>query len=60
LGRLDQINTELESVISGLLRVTGKTRPEVPPAPSLTFESARDYGDVGRRNGRNGVPARPE
>ena len=46
LGRLDQLNTELESVISGLLRVTGKSLPEAPPTPSLTFESARDYGDV--------------
>lgn len=46
LGRLDQLNTELESVISGLLRVTGKALPEVPPTPSLTFEAARDYGDV--------------
>jgi hypothetical protein len=48
LGRLDQLNTELESVISGLLRLTGKTLPAVPPTstPSLTFESARDYGDV--------------
>jgi transposase len=46
LGRLDQLNTELESVISGLLRVTGKSLPEAPPAPSVTFESARAYGDV--------------
>lgn len=46
LGRLDQLNTELESVISGLLRVTGKSLPEAPPTPSLTFDSARDYGDV--------------
>ena len=46
LGRLDQLNTELESVISGLLRVTGKSLPEVTPTPSLTFEAARDYGDV--------------
>ena len=46
LGRLDQLNTELESVISGLLRVTGKSLPAVPPTPALTFESARDYGDV--------------
>jgi transposase len=46
LGRLDQINSELESVISGLLRVTGKSLPETPPAPAVTFESARAYGDV--------------
>lgn len=46
LGRLDQLNSELESVISGLLRVTGKTLPEAPPSPAIAFESARDYGDV--------------
>lgn len=46
LGRLDQLNTELESVIAGLLRVTGKTLPTPAPMPALTFESARDYGDV--------------
>lgn len=46
LGRLDQLNSELESVISGLLRVTGKSLPEAPSSPALTFESARDYGDV--------------
>ena len=38
LGRLDQLNTELESVITGLLRVTGKTAPLVAPTPSLTFD----------------------
>lgn len=46
LGRLDQLNSDLESVISGLLRVTGKTLPAALPSPNLTFESARDYGDV--------------
>ena len=46
LGRLDQINTELNSVISGLLRVTGQTPVVPPPAPSVSFEAARDFGDV--------------
>lgn len=44
LGRLDQLNSELESVISGLLRVTGKTLPAA--TPSVAFEPARAYGDV--------------
>lgn len=44
LGRLDQLNSELESVISGLLRLTGKALPTA--APSVAFESARTYGDV--------------
>lgn len=49
LGRLDQLNTELNSVISGLQRVTGQVpnataAPASPPA--LSFDAARDFGDV--------------
>ena len=29
LGRLDQLDSQIESVISGLLRVTGKQAPRV-------------------------------
>ncbi|WP_024301533.1 IS1634 family transposase [Pseudogulbenkiania sp. MAI-1] len=43
LGRLDQIGSELESVISGLLRLTGRS---VPDHVAPTFESARALGDV--------------
>jgi transposase len=43
LGRLDQLDSELESVIAGLCRVMGKA---MPVAPAATFESARAYGDV--------------
>jgi hypothetical protein len=46
LGRLDQLGSELESVISGLLRVTGRSLPEVPAAPCVAFESLRALGDV--------------
>ena len=46
LGRLDQLSTELESVISGLMRVAGKTPPIPLPEPVVTFECARDFGDV--------------
>ena len=46
LGRLDQLNTELESVITGLMRVTGKTMPAPAPVPVVSFQSARDFGDV--------------
>ena len=46
LGRLDQLDTELDSVISGLLRVTGKSAPAAAAAPTIRFESARDFGDV--------------
>src|SRR5580692_6472026 len=43
LGRLDQVGTELESVISGLLRLTGRS---VPDRVAASFESARALGDV--------------
>ena len=46
LGRLDQMGGELESVISGLMRVTGKSVPAATAAPVVAFEAARDYGDV--------------
>ena len=46
LGRLDQLGKELESVIDGLLRVTGRSLPEAGEAPAMTFESARALGDV--------------
>lgn len=49
LGRIDQLNTELKSVIAGLQRVTGQTpAAPAPPAapPVLSFDSARDFGDV--------------
>ena len=46
LGRLDQLDSQIESVISGLLRVTGKQAPAAPVVPTVSFESARDFGDV--------------
>jgi transposase len=47
LGRLDQLDGELDSVIRGLLRITGREAlGENPPTPSVTFESARALGDV--------------
>ncbi|CDS54738.1 Mobile element protein [Polaromonas sp. CG9_12] len=46
LGRLDQLRGELQSVISGLQRITGQTPVASPPTPTVSFESARDFGDV--------------
>ena len=46
LGRLDQINTDLNSVISGLQRVTGQTPVASQSGPTVSFEAARDFGDV--------------
>lgn len=47
LGRLDQISGDLDSVIAGLLKVTGRS-PELltPEVPSIEFETARTLGDV--------------
>jgi transposase len=46
LGRIDQVGTELKSVIAGLQRLTGQT-PSAPSAPpTLSFDAARDFGDV--------------
>ncbi len=46
LGRLEQIAGDLDSVISGLLKVAGRDPlPEASP-PTVSFESARALGDV--------------
>lgn len=45
LGRADQIADDLDSVINGLLRVSG--RPSVDDdGPAVEFDSARSFGDV--------------
>ncbi|OZB70453.1 IS1634 family transposase [Thiomonas sp. 13-64-67] len=46
LGRLDQLGTDLQSVISGLQRLTGQAPATAPSIPTLQFEPARDFGDV--------------
>jgi len=47
LGRLDQLGGELDSVISGLLKVVGREPiGAATPEPSVSFESARALGDV--------------
>jgi transposase len=52
LGRLDQLTGELDSVIEGLLKVSGRDPVSVKSAPaaieasSLSFESARALGNV--------------
>jgi len=47
LGRLDQLDGGLDSVINGLLKATGRGfLPEAPAAPTVSFESARALGDV--------------
>ena len=46
LGRLDQLGDQLDQVIAGLSRAAGKVVPEPATAPSMTFESARAFGDV--------------
>ena len=44
LSRVDQVDGALDSVISGLLKITG--REALPTPPTITFESARSLGDV--------------
>ena len=47
LGRIDQLGDQLDQVIAGLSRATGKPVPESAPTPPvMTFESARAFGDV--------------
>ncbi len=47
LGRLDQRDGGLDSVIKGLLKVSGReAMVVVPPTPTVSFESARAFGDV--------------
>ena len=48
LGRADQINQELDAVINGLMKVTGREVSSSDPitANDLLFESARNLGHV--------------
>lgn len=46
LGRLDQLTDSLDSVISGLLKVTGRPDFLNAPLPAIEFESARALGNV--------------
>ena len=47
LGRLDEVDGALDSVINGLLKATGrKPMDSGAEAPKVTFESARAFGDV--------------
>lgn len=46
LGRLDQMDGTLDSVIAGLLKVTGREMQARATPPSVTFESTRALGDL--------------
>ena len=47
LGRLDQLDGGLDSVIKGLLKVSGREpMAALSPTPAVSFESARAFGDV--------------
>ena len=45
LGRLDQLTDSLDSVISGLLKATGRPDFLNVPLPAIEFESARALGN---------------
>lgn len=46
LGRLDRLDGRLDSVISGLLKATGRADVLNAPMPEVEFESARALGNV--------------
>ena len=46
LGRLDQLGGELDSVINGLLKVSGREPLGGTTTPTVSFEMARTLGDV--------------
>ena len=46
LGRLDQMDGSLDSVIGGLMKVTGREAPAPTVPPTVTFESTRALGDL--------------
>jgi len=49
LGRMDRLGSELESVIAGLLKLTGRSVADVierPTQAAVAFEPARALGDV--------------
>jgi transposase len=45
LGRLDQLGGDLDSVIRGLMKITGQD-PSRLVSPEITFESAKAFGDL--------------
>ena len=47
LGRAEQVDGSLDAVINGLLKITGRAPMGAkPPAPTVSFESARALGNV--------------
>jgi hypothetical protein len=46
LGRLDQLGGELDSVIDGLMKISGRKPPAANEPTSVVFESARALGNV--------------
>ena len=45
LGRLDQMDRSLETMLQGLMRATGRMAPE-KLSDAIEFESSRSFGDV--------------
>lgn len=46
LGRLDRLDSRLESVLNGLLRATGRGELKETSASAIRFESSKALGDV--------------
>lgn len=45
LGRLDQISGDLDSVVRGLLKISGRDPATLDP-PAIQFDSAKAFGDL--------------
>ena len=45
LGRLDQISGDLDAVVRGLLKISGRDRTTLDP-PAIQFDSAKAFGDL--------------
>ena len=43
LGRLDKLGDELNAVVDGLCRVTGRALPD---SPNIEFQTAKSFGDI--------------
>ncbi len=46
LGRLDQISGGLDAVIDGLAQIIKRPLMPLPEVPSVTYQTARSFGDI--------------
>lgn len=46
LGRYEQVVSEVDSIVNGLMRVAGRQPDDQPQDLRVAFQSARCFGDV--------------